>query len=148
MMSGYVDHLLNADAFDERGFFRTGDLGLVDEDGYVTVSGRLKDVVIRNGKNISAAEVEELIRLHPDVVDAVVVGLADERTGERLCAVLEQLDGHPRLNVERLGAHLAVQGLRPQAWPERVEVMPSLPRTMAGKVDKADLQARFNGPAS
>jgi non-ribosomal peptide synthetase component E (peptide arylation enzyme) len=143
MMLGYVDPLLNADAFDEDGFLRSGDLGLVDGDGYVTITGRLKDVVIRNGENISAAEVEELIRLHPHAVDAVVVGLPDERTGERLCAVVEQRAGHEPLDVTRIGAHLKANGLRRQAWPEQVELVPSLPRAAAGKVDKAELRARF-----
>ncbi|HWE67396.1 MAG TPA: AMP-binding protein [Acidimicrobiales bacterium] len=148
MMIGYVDPLLNADAFDEDGFLRSGDLGLVDDDGYVTITGRLKDVVIRNGENISAAEVEELIRLHPHVVDAVVVGLPDERTGERLCAVVEQRAGREPLDVTRIGAHLQAHGLRRLAWPEQVELVPSLPRTVAGKVDKPELRARFTpGPA-
>ena len=145
MMQGYVDPSLDATAFDERGFIRTGDLGAVDDDGFVTITGRLKDVVIRNGENIWAAEVEELIRLHPAVVDAVVVGLPDERTGERLCAVIELRAGHDPFDVSSLAAHLETNGLRRQAWPERVENMSALPRTIAGKVDKPDLVERFSG---
>jgi cyclohexanecarboxylate-CoA ligase len=146
VMAGYVDTTLDADAFDDTGFLRTGDLGTVDDQGYVTVTGRLKDVVIRNGENISAAEVEELVRLHPAVADAVVIGLPDERTGERVCAVLllqpdvDELDGP---GVAAIGVHLKAQGLRPHAWPEQVEVVEALPRTVAGKVDKAALIARF-----
>jgi non-ribosomal peptide synthetase component E (peptide arylation enzyme) len=147
-MQGYVDPSLDAAAFDEGGFIRTGDLGTVDDQGFVTITGRLKDVVIRNGENIWAAEVEELIRLHPAVVDAVVVGLPDERTGERLCAVIELLAGHDPFDVTSLAVHLEANGLRRQAWPERVENMSALPRTIAGKVDKPDLQERFSGASA
>ena len=147
VMAGYVDPRLDADAFDDRGFLRTGDLGTVDVDGYVTVTGRLKDVVIRNGENISAAEVEELVRLHPSVTDAVVIGLPHARTGELVCAVLELHPGAEAPDVAAIAGHLVGHGLRPQAWPERVEVVTTLPRTVAGKVDKADLTARFLQPA-
>ncbi len=148
MMQGYVDPSLDAAAFDEGGFIRTGDLGAVDDEGFVTITGRLKDVVIRNGENIWAAEVEELIRRHPAVVDTVVVGLPDERTGERLCAVIELRAGHDPFDVTSLAAHLETNGLRRQAWPERVENMSALPRTIAGKVDKPDLQERFSGASA
>jgi acyl-CoA synthetase (AMP-forming)/AMP-acid ligase II len=147
-MQGYVDPSLDAAAFDEGGFIRTGDLGTVDDQGFVTITGRLKDVVIRNGENIWAAEVEELIHLHPAVVDAVVVGLPDERTGERLCAVIELRAGHDPFDVTSLAVHLEANGLRRQAWPERVENMSVLPRTIAGKVDKPDLQERFSGASA
>ncbi|MGP0030099.1 MAG: class I adenylate-forming enzyme family protein [Acidimicrobiales bacterium] len=143
VMVGYVDPSLDADAFDERGFLRSGDLGTVDAAGFVTVTGRLKDVVIRNGENIAAAEVEELLRVHPGVADAVVIGLPDPKTGERVCAVLELRPGEEAPDVATLAAHLRAQGLRPQAWPERVEVLRSLPRTVAGKVNKAELTARY-----
>jgi acyl-CoA synthetase (AMP-forming)/AMP-acid ligase II len=143
MMRGYVDAQLDADAFDEQGFFRTGDLGIVDDEGFVAITGRLKDIVIRNGENISAAEVEDLVRLHPNVADAVVVGVPDARTGERLCAVIELRIGHVGLDVGSLGSHLKAHGLRRPAWPEQVEMVPSLPRTAAGKVDKLELQAKY-----
>ncbi len=146
MMYGYVDPRLDVDAFDAHGFIRTGDLGLVDLDGFVTITGRLKDVVIRNGENIAAAEVEELVRLHPAVADAVVVGLPDARTGERLCAIVEPRPGHQGLDVARLAVHLEAQGLRRQAWPEQVEVVSLLPRTATGKVDKSALVERFGSP--
>jgi cyclohexanecarboxylate-CoA ligase len=146
LMVGYVDASLDAGAFDERGFLRTGDLGTVDAAGFVTITGRLKDVVIRNGENISAAEVEELVRLHPGVADAVVIGLPDPRTGELVCAVLELQPGAEAPDVESLGDHLGAHGLRRHAWPERVEVVGALPRTVAGKVDKAGLAARFAVP--
>jgi acyl-CoA synthetase (AMP-forming)/AMP-acid ligase II len=141
VMAGYVDRSLDAEIFDERGFLRTGDLGVIDDEGFVTVTGRLKDVVIRNGENIAAAEVEELLRLFPGVADAVVIGLPDERTGERVCAVVELHPDAILPSVATVAEHLREQGLRPQAWPERVEVVAALPRTLAGKVDKSDLVA-------
>ena len=144
MMIGYVDGSQDADTFDERGFIRTGDLGLVDAEGFVTITGRLKDVVIRNGENISAGEVEELLRTHPAVVDVAVIGLPDQRTGERVCAVLELRPDAAELDVAGVSSHLRSLGLRPQAWPEQVEVVAALPRTVAGKIDKTDLATRFD----
>jgi cyclohexanecarboxylate-CoA ligase len=147
MMLGYVDGSQDADVFDRRGFLRTGDLGMVDAEGFVTITGRLKDVVIRNGENISAAEVEELLRKHPAVADAAVIGLPDPRTGERVCAVLELRPEADELDVPAVSSYLRTFGLRPQAWPEQVEVIASLPRTVAGKIDKAILTDRF-GPTN
>jgi acyl-CoA synthetase (AMP-forming)/AMP-acid ligase II len=141
VMAGYVDPALDGEAFDEQGYLRTGDLGTVDAEGYVTITGRLKDIMIRNGENIGAAEVEEPLRLHPSVADAVVIGLPDERTGERICAVLSLRPGVNPPDLADLGAHLEAQGLRRQAWPEQLEIVISLPRTVAGKVDKAQLAA-------
>ena len=85
---GYVDPSLDADAFDADGFFRTGDLGWLDADGYLVISGRLKDIIIRKGENISAKEVEDLLYEHPSVADVAVIGLPDPERGERACAVV------------------------------------------------------------
>jgi cyclohexanecarboxylate-CoA ligase len=142
-MLGYVDRTLDEEVFDEDGFLRTGDLGIIDADGYVRITGRLKDVVIRNGENVGIAEVEELLRAHPDVVDVAVIGLPDDRTGERVCAVLEIAPGARPLDVALVGSYLEADGLRPIAWPEQVEIVASLPRTVAGKVDKAALKGDF-----
>jgi non-ribosomal peptide synthetase component E (peptide arylation enzyme) len=142
-MLGYVDPALDADAFDEEGFLRTGDLGVVDAEGYVRITGRLKEIVIRNGENIATAEVEELVRGHPAVADAAVIGLLDERTGERVCAVVEVVPGAPAPTLSSLGEFLKGKGLRTIAWPEQLEVMAALPRTVAGKIDKRVLADRF-----
>jgi acyl-CoA synthetase (AMP-forming)/AMP-acid ligase II len=139
-MLGYVNRQLDAEVFDEKGFLRTGDLGIVDSDGFVRITGRLKDVVIRNGENVATAEVEELLRGHPDVTDAAVIGLPDERTGERVCAVIELTSQAQRLNVELVGAYLEEAGLRRIAWPEQIEIVISLPRNVAGKIDKSALK--------
>jgi acyl-CoA synthetase (AMP-forming)/AMP-acid ligase II len=143
VMLGYVDASLTADAFDGEGWLRTGDLGTIDAEGYVRITGRLKDVVIRNGENIGTAEVEELLRAHPHVADAAVIGLPDSRTGERVCAVLELVPAVRPLDLDDIGAHLKGRGLRRQAWPEQLETMEALPRTVAGKIDTAALRARF-----
>ena len=145
MMLGYVDPSLDKAAFDSEGYLRTGDLGTIDAGGYVRITGRLKDIVIRNGENIGTAEVEELLRRHPSIVDLAVIPLPDERTGERVCAVLELTTGSPALDVRSVGAYLGATGLRRNVWPEQVEVVDHLPRTVAGKVEKSQLIERLAG---
>jgi non-ribosomal peptide synthetase component E (peptide arylation enzyme) len=143
LMLGYVDSSLTAEAFDDEGWLRTGDLGTIDDEGHVRITGRLKDVVIRNGENIGTAEVEELLRGHPYVADAAVFGLPDSRTGERLCAVVELVPTSPRLDLDDVGVYLERRGLRRQAWPEQWETMAALPRTVAGKIDTRQLKEQF-----
>ncbi len=143
VMVGYVDAALDADAFDEHGYFRTGDLGVIDADGYVVITGRLKDVIIRNGENVSAKEVEDQLFGHPDIADVAVIGLPDERTGERVCAVIVPGGSSGAVDVESVAAFLRGNGVRTQAVPEQVELVDSLPRNPAGKVRKRDLRDRF-----
>ncbi len=145
VMLGYIDADLDSDAFDVGGYLRTGDLGTVDDDGYVRITGRSKDVVIRSGENIGTAEVEELLRANHAIADAAVIGLPDERTGERVCAVLELIPGEAPLDVESVGGYLGSRGLRRQAWPEQVEISDALPRTVAGKIDKMRLREALIG---
>lgn len=147
-MLGYVDPTLTAGAFDEEGWLHTGDLGTIDAEGHVRITGRLKDVVIRNGENIGTAEVEELLRSHPDVGDAAVFGLPDSRTGERVCAVLELVPEAPVPDLDGVGAFLESHGLRRQAWPEQLEITDALPRTVAGKIDTVALRSRLGAGAS
>ena len=144
VMLGYVDNSLDAEAFDSGGYYRTGDLGVIDADGYVTITGRLKDIIIRHGENISAKEVEDLLFALDDIADAAVIGLPHDRTGESVCAVVVPAGG-ARLTLEGLAAALADAGLRRQATPERLEIVDALPRNPAGKVLKRALQQRF-GP--
>lgn len=143
MMLGYVDPSLTAAAFDEEGWLRTGDLGTIDEEGYVRITGRLKEVVIRKGENIGTAEVEELLRGHPHVADAAVFGVPDSRTGERVCAVVELVPTASQIDLDGVGAFLRSRGLRRQAWPEQIETLDALPRTVAGKIDTSQLRERF-----
>ena len=140
--SGYLDGRLDAEAFDAEGFFRTGDLGSVDRDGYLTITGRLKDIIIRNGENISAKEVEDLLYVHPAIAEATVIGLPDARTGERGCAVIVLKPG-ASLELAELAAYCREAGLAQQKVPEQLELVGELPHNASGKVLKHELRARF-----
>ncbi len=140
---GYVDASLDAAAFDEDGFFRTGDLGALDEDGFLIITGRRKDVIIRKGENISAKEVEDVLYTHPKVADVGVVGLPDPALGERCCAVVVCLRADDPLGFEEMVAFLKGQGLMIQKIPEQLEVVETLPRNASGKVLKAELRERY-----
>jgi acyl-CoA synthetase (AMP-forming)/AMP-acid ligase II len=146
VIRGYLDPSLDADAFDEQGYFRSGDLGVVDAEGYVTITGRLKDVIIRHGENISAKEVEDLLYTHPAVADVAVIGLPHPKTGERACAVVALKDGQT-LDLETMGRFLREQGLRTQAIPEQLELVETVPRNPAGKILKQALREQY-APAS
>jgi acyl-CoA synthetase (AMP-forming)/AMP-acid ligase II len=142
---GYVDPALDAEAFDADGFFRTGDLGTVDADGYVVITGRLKDVIIRKGENISAREVEDLLFEHPKVADVAVIGLPDPASGERCCAVVAPRDAADPLGFDEMAAWLRSRGLMVQKIPEQLETLDALPRNPAGKVQKQELRRRYAG---
>jgi acyl-CoA synthetase (AMP-forming)/AMP-acid ligase II len=143
LFRGYLDTALNADAFDELGFFRTGDLGVVGPEGHVRITGRSKDIIIRNAENISAREVEEVLLTHPLVRDVAVIGLPDPRTGERCCAVVELADRAATLGLADLADHCRSTGLTTQKIPERLEIIDVLPRNAMGKIAKGELRARF-----
>ena len=143
VIRGYLDPSLDADAFDADGYFRSGDLGIVDADGFVTITGRLKDVIIRHGENISAKEVEDLLYSHPAVADVAVIGLPDPKTGERACAVVSLNEGQT-LPFEDMVVYLKDQGLRIQAIPEQLELVDVVPRNPAGKILKHALREQFS----
>ena len=143
MMRGYLDSSLDAEAFDDDGFFRTGDLGVLDVEGNVTITGRVKDVIIRKGENISAKEVEDVLFGHSAIADVAVVGLPDATSGERACAVVVLAEGTQTLTLPDLQPFLSEKGLMKQKWPEQLEVVPALPRNPAGKVLKKDLRAQY-----
>ena len=143
LMLGYLDESLNADGFDEQGYFRTGDLGMLDDEGYVTITGRLKDVIIRHGENISAKQLEDLLYEHPQVEDVAVIGLADETTGERACAVMSTPQGAEPLGFEDMQAYLVDKGLRKQALPEQLEHVAEVPRNPSGKILKQELRDSY-----
>ena len=138
---GYLDASLDADAFDPDGFFRTGDLGSLDAGGYVRITGRLKDVIIRKGENISALEVENLLHAHPRVADVAVIGLPDPALGERCCAVVA-CAGEP-LGFQEMVEFLEQQRLARQKIPEQLELLEALPRNASGKIEKRALRERF-----
>jgi acyl-CoA synthetase (AMP-forming)/AMP-acid ligase II len=139
---GYADAKLDADAFDEDGWLRTGDLGLIDTDGNVRVTGRIKDAIIRNAENVSALEVENVLATHPEVADVAVIGIPDRSTGERVCAVVvpSTVAG---VSLESLVQHCRSHGLSRYKHPEHLVVVDALPRNQFGKVIKKDLREAF-----
>ena len=140
VFKGYTDPTLNASAFDEDGYFRTGDLGVMHPDGHLTLTGRLKDVIIRKGENISPKEVEDLLYEHPQVADVAVIGLPDRDRGERVCAVIEAAAGQQPPTLGEVVAYLKDAGLMVQKIPEQLEVVDKLPRNATMKVLKYQLR--------
>ena len=140
---GYLDPSLDAGAFDDDGWFRTGDLGTLDEAGMLTITGRIKDVIIRKGENISARELEDLLHGHDKVADVAVVGLEDEERGERACAVVVTADGHEDLTFDEMTQHLLEAGMITRKLPEQLEVVDAIPRNPTGKIVKYELRDRF-----
>jgi cyclohexanecarboxylate-CoA ligase len=143
VMKGYLDASLDAEAFTADGWLRTGDLGRLDAAGNLTITGRIKDVIIRKGETFSAREVEDLLITSPEVADVAVIGLPHPVLGEMACACVVAADkAHPP-TLASLTAHLAAQNVMKQKWPERLELLDALPYNLAGKVIKADLKAQF-----
>ncbi|MBU9763385.1 cyclohexanecarboxylate-CoA ligase [Mycobacterium sp. TNTM28] len=140
MLLGYLHPEDETKSFDENGFFRTGDLGRWVDGDYLQVTGRAKDLIIRNGENISPKEVEDLLVGELGITEAAVVGLPDDRTGERACAVLVTTDGR-RPDVAEVGRILAGYGLARFKTPEQVEIWDALPKNDAGKVLKHQIRA-------
>ena len=143
---GYLDSSLDDEAFDEDGWFRTGDLGVIDDGGWVSITGRLKDIIIRKGENISAKEIEDLLYAHPSVLDAAVIGLPDTASGERACAVVVCKQGST-LTLPDMVAYLRDKQLSMHKVPEQLEIVETLPRNPSGKVLKKDLRATYGGTA-
>ncbi len=144
VFKGYTDSALDAEAFDDDGWFRTGDLGHLDADGHVVLTGRLKDVIIRKGENISAKEIEDLLYQHPKIGDVAVIGLPDRERGERVCAVVETATGSEPIELAEMVAYLKDADLMVQKIPEQLEVLEALPRNNTlGKVLKTDLRDQF-----
>ncbi|MDV7218662.1 class I adenylate-forming enzyme family protein [Streptomyces prunicolor] len=143
---GYLDPAQTAEAFDADGFLRTGDLGEVTATGHLILTGRLKDVIIRKGENISAKEIEDLLAAHPGVGDVAVVGLPDAERGERVCAVVEQAAGAGELTLAAVTDYLRAEGLSVHKLPEQLEIVDALPRNDAlRKVLKYKLRERYSG---
>ncbi|SFC27103.1 AMP-binding protein [Tropicimonas isoalkanivorans] len=130
---GYLDTAHNADAFTEDGFFRSGDLGVLDGDGYLRIVGRRKEIIIRGGENISPAEVEDLVGRHPQVAEVAVIGLPDDRLGQRACAAVIPRPGAP-LTLTDITGFMATLGVAKFKYPERLELVDVIPRTASGKI--------------
>jgi cyclohexanecarboxylate-CoA ligase len=143
LFCGYSDPALDTEAFTADGWFRTGDLGVIDTDGYLTVTGRRKDIIIRLGEKISAREIEQLLGSHPAVRDVAVVAVPDPRTGERACACVVPTDPASPPTLAELAAALEARGVSRRKIPEQLVVVDALPATAAGKPDKQALRARI-----
>jgi acyl-coenzyme A synthetase/AMP-(fatty) acid ligase len=141
MIEYFRDDEQTAELFTTDGFSRSGDLGRMDEDGFVRVTGRLKDIIIRGGMNISAREVEDHLLSHPAVASVAVVGMPDERLGEKVCAYVVLKDSSSELALADVVAHLRKHKVAVQKLPERLEVVSALPMTATGKVQKHVLRA-------
>jgi cyclohexanecarboxylate-CoA ligase len=145
VLRGYTDPALTADAFDSDGYFRTGDLGRMRADGYVTLTGRLKDVIVRKGENISAKEIEDLLYTHPKVEDVAVIGLPDPERGERVCAVVQLVSGSrtEALSFDEMAGFCRNAGLMVQKVPEQLELRTDMPRAATGKIVKTKLREEY-----
>jgi acyl-CoA synthetase (AMP-forming)/AMP-acid ligase II len=137
---GYTDPALTAQAFDEDGWYHTGDIGVLDEDGYLTIADRKADFIIRGGENISASEVEEELLTLDGVAEAAVVAAPDARLGEHAVAVLRLRPGGVLPTLDAMRAHLSRAGLARQKWPEEVFGVEEFPRTASGKIQKFRLR--------
>jgi acyl-CoA synthetase (AMP-forming)/AMP-acid ligase II len=145
---GYTDDELTAKAFDADGWYHTGDVGVLDEDGYLTITDRKADVIIRGGENISALEVEEVLLAMPAVAEAVVVSAPDERLGEHVAAVLRIKPGHTMPGIDEVRVHFGRAGVARQKCPEELHEVPQgqdYPRTASGKVQKVLIRAQIHG---
>ncbi|MEU3781936.1 AMP-binding protein [Streptomyces sp900129855] len=144
---GYTDPALTAAAFDAEGWYRTGDIGVLDADGWLTVTDRKADIIIRGGENISALEVEEILLELDGVAEAAVVAAPDPRLGERAVAVLRMLPGWSAPSLAEVRLHFERAGLARQKWPEQVHRADDLPRTPSGKVKKFVLRQNIVTPS-
>lgn len=126
-------------AVDLDGWFETGDLARKDKDGYIRITGRTKDIVIRGGENVPVIEIEQLMYRHPAVQEVAIVGVPDERLGERACACVVLRQG-ASLSLADLSGYMAENTVAKNYWPERVEVLDALPKTPSGKVQKFKLR--------
>ncbi len=140
---GYRDSALDAEAFDARGFFRSGDLGVLDADGYLTITGRVKDIIVRAGEKLSAKEIEDLLFEHPKVRHVAVVPVPDAQVGERMCAVVVPADPTAPPTLAELTGFLETREVSRRKLPERLELMDELPATASGKVQKHLLRERI-----
>ena len=131
---------LTAAAFDVDGWYHTGDVGVLDDDGYLTITDRISDIIIRGGENISAQEIEELLLGMDAVAEVAVVAEPDERLGEHAAAVVSVREGMAAPTLGQVRDHLAASGLSRQKWPESIREVAEFPRTPSGKIQKFRLR--------
>jgi acyl-CoA synthetase (AMP-forming)/AMP-acid ligase II len=140
---GYTDQSLTASAFDADGWYYTGDVGVLDDEGYLSITDRISDIIIRGGENISAQEVEDLLLRMESVVDVAVVAEPDARLGEHAAAVVSVREGMTAPTLEAVRGYLADAGLARQKWPESVHEVRDFPRTPSGKIQKFRLRQQL-----
>ncbi len=149
LFAGYTDPTLDADALDDQGRFRTGDLGVKRSDGHLTLTGRLKDVIIRKGENISPIEIEDVLFADDRVAAVAVVGLPDRERGEMVCAVIQTAADADDLTFDEMVAACEQAGLARQKVPERLEIYPGpLPRNATLKILKHELKDHYTSQDS
>ena len=138
MLIGYYKRP-DIELFDSEGWMDTGDLAYMDDEGYIRIAGRTKDIIIRGGDNVPVADVENVLYEHPALLAVAVVGYPDARLGERACAFVQTRPGQT-FGLADLQAHMAAKKVAKQFWPERVEVVETMPRTPSGKIQKFALR--------
>ena len=143
LFGGYTDASLTETAFVDDGWLVTGDIGVVDENGWLTITDRKKDIIIRGGENISAAEVEELLARMPGVAEVAVVAAPDARMGEHVCAFLRPMPGEAVPDLPAVRDYLQQAGLTKQKWPEELRSVDEFPRTPSGKIKKFELRTQL-----
>ena len=143
VMRGYVDSSLDADAFTEDGWLHTGDMARFDAHDAVIITGRIKDIIVRKGENISAKEVEDVCYTHPKIADVAVLGIPDDDRGEMAVAFVVPKDPADPPTLRDIAEHCKAVGLMTQKIPERLEIIDVIPRNPSGKVPKHELRARI-----
>lgn len=140
--SNFVGYLKRPELYqvDNEGWFETGDLATIDADGYIRITGRTKDVVIRGGENIPVVELENLLYKHPAIAAVALVGCPDPRLGERMCAYVTLHGGYTALSLDDITQYLSGEGVSRNYLPEYLEVLAELPRTPSGKIQKFKLR--------
>jgi acyl-CoA synthetase (AMP-forming)/AMP-acid ligase II len=141
MIEYFGDDKQTSALFTREGFSRSGDLGRIDDDGFLRVTGRLKDIVIRGGMNISAREIEDTLLGHPQIASVAVVGMPDERLGEKVCVYVVPTADGAALTLDDLTAYLREHKVAVQKLPERLEIVSEMPMTATGKIQKHLLRA-------
>ena len=143
LFMGYTDPDLTKEAFDADGWYRTGDVGVLDAEGYLTITDRISDVIIRGGENISAQEVEEILLGIDVIAEVAVVAEPDTRLGERAAAVVRLREGATPVTLDQVRTHFAASHLAKQKWPESIRIVADFPRTASGKVQKFRLREQL-----
>jgi acyl-CoA synthetase (AMP-forming)/AMP-acid ligase II len=147
LMQGYGEDAQTADAIDRDGYFHTGDIGHVTEQGAIVITDRKKDIIIRGGENLSAREIEDVIHQHEQVSEVAAVAMPHERLGEGVCVFLVTQKG-ALLTLDDLMPTLQQSGLAKQKWPERIELLAEMPKTASGKIRKDVLRKQLQSTAS